>query len=127
MSEPVAPSGYKYAHTIDGKPAFSKYTSPIANPATGAHLADAPVASPEQLDQAVDAAGKAFLTWSSRTYEERAEVLLEIAEIIEAGADVYKRLLTTEQGKPVRLLSCRSSFQRYFAHKRCSIKRLSSR
>ncbi|KAF8600480.1 aldehyde dehydrogenase [Ceratobasidium sp. AG-I] len=100
MSEPVAPSDFKYAHIIDGKPVSSKRTSPIANPATGAHLANAPNASSEQLDQTVAAARSAFLTWSSKSYEERAEVLLAIAGVIEAGADVYKRLLTAEQGKP---------------------------
>lgn len=103
MSEPVAPLSHKYAHIIDGKPVLSEHTSPITNPANGAHLADVPTASSEQLNHAVDAARRAFSTWSSKSYEERAEALLAIAGIIEAGADVYKRLLTAEQGKPVRL------------------------
>lgn len=103
MSEPAAPSSYKYAHIIDGKPALSEQTSPIANPATGTHLANVPISSSEQLDQTVNSARSAFLTWSSKSYEERADVLLAIAGVIEAGAEVYKRLLTEEQGKPVRL------------------------
>jgi acyl-CoA reductase-like NAD-dependent aldehyde dehydrogenase len=101
---------HKYVHIIDGEPSGSEATNAIVNPATGAHLADAPVASREQLDRAVDSARKAFPAWSSKSYEERADVLLEMAKIIEAEVDVYKKLLTAEQGKPVRTMGSTFSF-----------------
>lgn len=94
----VAP---EFAHIINGKAVFSERTAAIVNPATGQHLADVPIASEQQLDDAVDAAQEAFPAWASKTYEQRANVLLEMANIIETRADDYKRLLTAEQGKPV--------------------------
>ncbi|KAG8746091.1 hypothetical protein FRC10_006194 [Ceratobasidium sp. 414] len=100
MTVPGPFAEYKYGHIIDGKQEFSDRTTAIANPATGIHLADVPVASPKQLEQAVCSARKAFPAWSSKSYEERANVLFDIAAIIEAGVDDYKKLLTAEQGKP---------------------------
>ncbi|KAG9123652.1 hypothetical protein FRC07_014374 [Ceratobasidium sp. 392] len=97
---PVPTAEYRYGHIIDGKLEFSDRTAAIANPATGIHLADVPVASSQQLEQAIRSARKAFPAWSSKTFEERAKVLLDIASIIEAGVDSYKKLLTAEQGKP---------------------------
>ncbi|KAG8761868.1 hypothetical protein FRC12_009290, partial [Ceratobasidium sp. 428] len=100
MSVPVPTAGYRYGHIISGKLEFSDRAAAIANPATGLHLADVPVASPEQLERTISSARKAFPGWSSKSYEERANVLLDIAGIIEAGVDGYKKLLTAEQGKP---------------------------
>ncbi|KAG9077722.1 hypothetical protein FS749_010353 [Ceratobasidium sp. UAMH 11750] len=100
MTVPVAGGEYKYGHIIDGKVEFSDRTTAIANPATGDHLADVPIASPKQLEQAVCSARKAFSAWSSKSYEERANVLLDVANVIEVGVDEYKKLLTAEQGKP---------------------------
>ncbi|KAB5593923.1 Aldehyde dehydrogenase [Ceratobasidium theobromae] len=99
MAGSVAP---EFAHIINGKAVFSERTAAIVNPATGQHLADVPIASEQQLDDAVDAAQEAFPAWASKTYEQRANVLLEMANIIETRADDYKRLLTAEQGKPYR-------------------------
>ncbi|CAE6488325.1 unnamed protein product [Rhizoctonia solani] len=72
----------------------------VFNPATGLHLADVPVLSPHQLDEAVNAAELAFPAWASKTYEQRGSVLLGMADIIETHASDYKELLTSEQGKP---------------------------
>ncbi|QRV73792.1 aldehyde dehydrogenase family protein [Ceratobasidium sp. AG-Ba] len=102
MSVPETPAGYKYAHIIGGKPAFSDSTVAIVNPATGLHLGDTPIASAKQLEDTIDSARSAFSEWSSKSYDERAHVLVEIARVVELGADDYKKLLTAEQGKPHR-------------------------
>ncbi|CAE6464035.1 unnamed protein product [Rhizoctonia solani] len=94
------PSTSRYGHIINGELVFSEKTASVFNPATGSHLADVPVLSSHQLDEAVDAAELAFPAWAGKTYEQRGDVLLEIATIIEAHADYYKELLTSEQGKP---------------------------
>ncbi|GAB1518500.1 hypothetical protein RhiTH_001560 [Rhizoctonia solani] len=91
-----------YGHIINGQETFSEKTTSVFNPATGLRLADVPVLSSSQLDEAVDAAERAFPMWASKTYEQRGSVLLEMAIIIESRVNQYKELLTSEQGKPHR-------------------------
>ncbi|CAE6491323.1 unnamed protein product [Rhizoctonia solani] len=98
-SMPIASS---YGHIINGELVFSEKTASVFNPATGLHLADVPVLSSHQLDEAVTAAELAFPAWASKSYEQRGGVLLEMAAIIETHANHYKELLTSEQGKPHR-------------------------
>ncbi|KDN43261.1 hypothetical protein RSAG8_06228, partial [Rhizoctonia solani AG-8 WAC10335] len=92
----------RYGHIINGELVFSEKTYSVFNPATGSHLADVPVLSSHQLDEAVDTAELAFPAWACKTYEQRGAVLLEMAAIIETHANHYKELLTSEQGKPHR-------------------------
>ncbi|CAE6443059.1 unnamed protein product [Rhizoctonia solani] len=93
---------WRYGHVINGEMVFSERTASIFNPATGSHLADVPILSSNQLDEAVTAAELAFPAWASKTYEQRGDVLLNMADIIETYANHYKELLTSEQGKPYR-------------------------
>ncbi|CAE7066292.1 unnamed protein product, partial [Rhizoctonia solani] len=90
-----------YTHIIDGKPLTSPRKMDIINPANLRKIAEVPVATVEQLDKAVSAARKAFLSWSAKSQEERAEFLLKMALIIEQNMQEYKQLLTSEQGKPL--------------------------
>ncbi|MDQ3380934.1 MAG: aldehyde dehydrogenase family protein [Actinomycetota bacterium] len=53
------------------------------NPATGAIVAETPVSSPEDVTQAVQSARDAFRPWSSLPVEDRAEVLVRFAELVE--------------------------------------------
>ncbi|KAH7335543.1 NAD-dependent succinate aldehyde dehydrogenase [Rhizoctonia solani] len=93
---------WRYGHIINGELVFSEKTASVFNPATGSHLADVPVLSSHQLDEAVAAAELAFPAWANKTYEQRGDVLLDMAGIIETHANHYKELLTSEQGKPYR-------------------------
>ncbi len=72
----------------------------IANPATGETIASAPEASPQQIDLAVAAAGKAFETWSRTAPVERSLRLLKLADRIEAEAEAFARLESLNCGKP---------------------------
>ncbi len=76
-------------------------TLDVINPATGQVLEVAPRASKEQLEEAVAAAKAAFPSWSALTPEERGGYLLKLADAVEAKKDVFARLLTMEQGKPL--------------------------
>ncbi|KAL5633449.1 hypothetical protein ACGC1H_003816 [Rhizoctonia solani] len=96
------PIASRHGHIINGELVFSEKTVSVFNPATGSHLADVPVLSSHQLDEAVAAAELAFPAWASKSYEQRGGVLLEMAAIIETHANHYKELLTSEQGKPHR-------------------------
>ena len=74
----------------------------VINPATEEVLASCPRASKRQLDQAVAAALAAFPAWSATPIAERKKALNAIADIVEANAAELARILTQEQGKPLR-------------------------
>ncbi len=73
---------------------------PVRSPVTGEHLADLPVPTAGQVDEAVRAARAAFEDYRRWSAYERAVLCHAIADLIEARADSLARLTTTEQGKP---------------------------
>lgn len=89
-----------YSMTIGGQPAKSESTFHAFNPATRRIIADVPDASREQLDAAVQAARKAFKTWSVAPFQTRHTAVAAIGEIISKNAEALIALLTKEQGKP---------------------------
>ncbi|NCO87893.1 MAG: gamma-aminobutyraldehyde dehydrogenase [Rhodobacterales bacterium] len=74
---------------------------PILNPRTGALILAMPEASAAQIDRAVAAARRAFLTWSRTTPAERARLLLQVADRIEAEGDAFAALEALNCGKPI--------------------------
>jgi acyl-CoA reductase-like NAD-dependent aldehyde dehydrogenase len=92
---------------IDGKweNAASEETFPVYNPATGEELAQAAVAGEQDVDRAVKAARKAFedSPWSQIGGEERARMLMKVADLIEKHADELAELETLDNGKPYRV------------------------
>jgi acyl-CoA reductase-like NAD-dependent aldehyde dehydrogenase len=58
-------------------------------------------AAPAEVDRAVAAAKAAFSGWRRSTLEQRQQVLLALADAIEATPD-WPRLLATENGRPIR-------------------------
>ncbi|KAK7999385.1 hypothetical protein PG990_011985 [Apiospora arundinis] len=73
------------------------------DPSTGEPLWEVPVATKDDLENAVKHARKAFVTWSVTTFQQRAEMLLRYADAIEANREGLQKLLTMEQGKPLSL------------------------
>lgn len=73
------------------------------NPATQERLPNVPIADKVDLDNAVKAARTAFKKWRDVPRAERNAVVLRFADLIEANAEGFTTLLTTEQGKPVRV------------------------
>ena len=90
-----------YPLLIDGVPTPGDHDLEVRNPATGELVAHASRASHAQLDQAVEAAQRAFGPWSARPQAERCEVLRAVADVVTENADELARLLTTEHGKPL--------------------------
>jgi acyl-CoA reductase-like NAD-dependent aldehyde dehydrogenase len=84
-------------------PASSGATYPVANPATGAVIAQAADAGREDVARAVAAARAAFTTgtWRRRPAPQRGEVLAAAAQLIEARADELARLESLCSGKPI--------------------------
>lgn len=77
----------------------------VLNPKTEETLIDLPEASVEQIDAAVEAADKAFASWSRTTPAERSALLLKLADAIEKDAQAYATLEALNCGKPrIRVL-----------------------
>lgn len=94
----------KYGLFINGEwvDAEGGKTFETFNPATGEKLADCADASPADIDRAVAAARAAFPAWSKTSPEQRANMLLKIADLVEANLDRLAKIETMDNGKPIR-------------------------
>src|SRR5262249_44350708 len=77
-------------------------TTEIRNPATGEVVDRVAAATQQDIDNAIDAAEAAFKKWSAVAPAQRAEVLYGAANILREREKDLARLLTVEQGKPLR-------------------------
>ena len=71
-------------------------------PANGEKLSTIADATKEDVDRAVDAAWKAFETWSKTDKAQRAIILNKVADIIEENAEHFALIETLDNGKPIR-------------------------
>ena len=74
---------------------------PVVNPATEEILEEVGSASPEQIDDAVAAARRAFASWKKTPAAERGELLHQLSQWITAHTDPLAVTLTSEGGKPL--------------------------
>ncbi|HET6971949.1 MAG TPA: NAD-dependent succinate-semialdehyde dehydrogenase [Phenylobacterium sp.] len=81
--------------------ATARETQAVINPATDQVLGALPMATPADLDRAVEAATAAFKTWRGVSALERGAVLKRAAGLIRARLDADAVTLTLEQGKPL--------------------------
>ncbi|MDQ0512908.1 aldehyde dehydrogenase family protein [Ancylobacter amanitiformis] len=88
------------AMLIAGRLAGASDSFDVIDPATGEAFASAPDCSPTQLDEAIDAAARAFVPWS-RDISRRRQVLLACAQKLRAHAEEIGRLICREQGRPL--------------------------
>ncbi|MEJ5081483.1 gamma-aminobutyraldehyde dehydrogenase [Ochrobactrum sp. MYb379] len=72
----------------------------VLNPKTGDVVLNLPEASLGQVDKAVEAAEKAFQSWSRTTPAERSGYLLKIADAVEKDAEGFAALEALNCGKP---------------------------
>ena len=91
-----------YGLIIDNRKIPTAAEFDVPNPATGELVGKAPVATREQLDQAVAAAERAFATWSKEPESRRKQACLDIVGVLQAHSGELARLLTMEQGKPLK-------------------------
>ncbi len=91
---------------IDGefRPARSGATDEVVDPATGTVIALVPSSDATDVDDAVAAASRAFVTWSRTTPRERHEALAALAERIAADLPELCRLESLNVGKPVGII-----------------------
>ena len=94
----------KYDLLINGEwvPAEGGETFETFNPANGEKLADCANASPADIDRAVAAARAAFPAWAAKSPQERAALLLKVADLIDENAARLAMVETLDNGKPIR-------------------------
>ena len=69
------------------------------NPATEEVLETFELYTKEQIDQALEQASTAWKEWRDTTFEQRAELLHQVAQHLRARKDEYARAATLEMGK----------------------------
>ncbi|MDQ3889896.1 MAG: gamma-aminobutyraldehyde dehydrogenase [Actinomycetota bacterium] len=87
--------GGEWVDAVDGE------TQEVVNPATGETIAEVPKGSQGDVDRAVEAAARALPEWLETTPQERSEMLLKLADAIEAHADELARSESQNVGKPL--------------------------
>lgn len=93
------------SNLVDGKPAgaLGGATYDVIDPATGEVYAQAPKSGPEDVDQAMRAAARAFESWRDTTPADRQRMLLKIADALETRSDEFTRVESENTGKPLAL------------------------
>lgn len=105
--------GGEFVGAADGR------TADVINPADDQVIAQVPASAAEDVDRAVNAAETAFESWKKTTPQERATLLLKIADALEAKGEELGRLESRNAGKPVgaaidEMATCADLF-RFFA------------
>lgn len=77
-------------------------TATIYNPANREPVALVAVAGRDESRQALQAANNALPVWSGTASSKRAEILHQSARLVRERSDAIARLLTLEQGKPLK-------------------------
>ncbi|WP_421793716.1 aldehyde dehydrogenase family protein [Hydrocarboniphaga effusa] len=91
----------KYQLLIGGELVDGDRTLDVIDPATAQVFERCACASERDLDRAIEAAHAAFPAWASTSLEARQQVLLKMADAMDARGAEVQRLLTQEQGKPL--------------------------
>jgi succinate-semialdehyde dehydrogenase / glutarate-semialdehyde dehydrogenase len=74
---------------------------PVVNPATGAVMAELPMASEADLQEALLVAEAGFKSWRAMDVEARGAILRKAAQLLRERVETIAILLTMEQGKPL--------------------------
>jgi malonate-semialdehyde dehydrogenase (acetylating)/methylmalonate-semialdehyde dehydrogenase len=88
-------------HFVNGKKfsGDSKKKSKVFNPAIGEQTAEVKLASTKDVDTAVEAAKKAFVSWSKKPPLQRARVMFKFKELIEKNFEELTKIIVLEHGK----------------------------
>ena len=88
---------------IDGKSRVSRdgQFADVLNPATNEVIDRVPLATPEDVEEALDAARKGFKIWASTPTHERYDILFRFTHLLEKHKSELAEILTLENGKPL--------------------------
>ncbi|KAJ3822600.1 succinic semialdehyde dehydrogenase [Lentinula raphanica] len=95
------PSLIKFQGLIGGKWVDAKDGAKIVvtNPSSNQELGTVPEMGLAETKEAIDAAAKAFPSWSSTTAKERHDILMKMYALMQQHHDDLGRLITLENGK----------------------------
>ncbi|HLZ16883.1 MAG TPA: aldehyde dehydrogenase family protein, partial [Cyclobacteriaceae bacterium] len=95
----------KILNYIDGKLVnpVTEFFLENVNPSEGKAYSLLPDSEKEDVDSAVNAASQAFPAWSALPAEERAKILLKIADLIDRDLEKLALAESVDNGKPVKL------------------------
>jgi succinate-semialdehyde dehydrogenase/glutarate-semialdehyde dehydrogenase len=86
---------------IDGTWRKGASDMPVVNPATEEELGRLPIATTEDLDDALAAAERGFRLWSRASPRERADTILRAAALMRERIEEIATSITLEHGKPL--------------------------
>src|SRR5262245_7015558 len=86
---------------IGGRLRGAATAQPVTDPATGQWLAELPLATNQDLDDALAEAEKAFPSWKAIAPVRRGQIIRSAAQLLRDRASSIARSLTLEQGKPL--------------------------
>lgn len=93
---------FKTGYLVNGEWRQADTTFDVLNPATGEVIAQVAKAGKKETQEAINAASKAFPAWREKTAKERATLLYRWFELINENKSWLARLMTLEQGKPLK-------------------------
>ena len=73
----------------------------VINPVTGGGIAELPLASEADLEEALAASARSWPEWRSTDADKRGAILHKAADLLRERAEHIGRILTQEQGKPL--------------------------
>ena len=82
-------------------PSVEGETHTIVNPANKKIIGKTHLASPKDIEKAIDSSTKAFALWNHTSIKTREQILNKAALLIENKIDEISKILTEEQGKPL--------------------------
>lgn len=88
---------------IDGQwiGAGRKDSGPVLDPSSGKEIGRVPFARAGEIDRALEAAQRAFVTWRCTSAFDRAVLLHKAASLLRERVDAIADRITLEQGKPI--------------------------
>jgi acyl-CoA reductase-like NAD-dependent aldehyde dehydrogenase len=92
-----------FQNIVAGKPRDAEAKHHGINPVTGEELWAVPIANQQDVDDAVEAATKAYETFRFVPVEKRKEQLMKFCDLWQENAEEMTNLLCKETGKPVSL------------------------
>ena len=99
--------------------ASDESTIDVSNPFNGDIIGTVPSLTTNDVNDAVAASHDAQITWAAKTPKERAELLQQWADLIDANKEDLAIIMTAEQGKPLNEsrgeVGYANSFIRWFA------------
>lgn len=88
-------------HFMNGQTVLGKsgHFSDVYNPSTGSVIARVPLATQEEVKEAINAAQKAFPAWRALSVGKRVEIMLKFRQLLTDNMDELIDMICKESGK----------------------------